>query len=197
MTFDKINRRTHLYMGIALAPWFLLYAASSVVLNHGSWVKRTSKDAGWQTLFERDYQMAPFTEDSDPWELGEKLLIEVGMKGRYRAWFEDDNSLVVSRRKFISTIDLTYDPVKKRLEAKERKLPWYEAMNQAHFRAGYAFPYFADILWAAMIDLLVLATLLWIASGIYLWVRLGRFRFWGWAAILAGAASFVIVVIGL
>ena len=33
MTFDKLNRRAHLYLGLVLAPWFLLYAASGFVLK--------------------------------------------------------------------------------------------------------------------------------------------------------------------
>ncbi len=92
MTFDRVNRRTHLYLGIALAPWFLLYAVSSVVLNHGALVKspRKSGDPEWKKQFERAYRLPPITEDSDPWALGETILKEHGIEGRYPARFDDD-----------------------------------------------------------------------------------------------------------
>lgn len=49
----------------------------------------------------------------------------------------------------------------------------------------------------ALSNLVVLATLVWIASGLYLWVGLKRFRFWGWVALGGGMASFLILVLGL
>jgi hypothetical protein len=177
MTFDKINRRTHLYLAIALTPWFLLYAVSSVVLNHGSIVRRQGAPE-WNRLFEREYRLPAITEDSDQWELGEKMLVDLGMLGRYRAYFEDDDKLIVTRQKFWSAIRFTYDPQRGHVLAEQRRLRWNEFLTQAHFRAGYAYPYFADVLWALMIDLLVLSTLIWIASGLYLWIKLHRFRWW-------------------
>ena len=195
MTFDKVNRRTHLYLGIALMPWFLLYAVSSVVLNHGSIVKKNAPPQ-WNKLFEREHRMAPFNDDTDPWDAGKQLLADLGMEGRYRVYFEDDN-LVVLRNKFLSTIRLTYYPAQSKVTVEERRLRWNEALTSAHFRAGYYYPYFVERLWAFTIDLLVVSTLIWIASGLILWVQLKRFRFWGWVAIAAGMASFLIVVAGL
>jgi hypothetical protein len=199
MTFDKINRRTHLYLGIALTPWFLLYAVSSVVLNHGAIVRATRKGPApqWTRLAEKPYHLPPITDDSDPWDLGEKLLIEQGMLGRYRAHFDDDDNLVVLRQRFSSTIRLTYFPKESRLLVEQKPLRWNESLTQAHFRAGFNYPYFVEILWAITIDLLIVSTLVWIASGLYLWIRLRRFRYWGALALAAGMASFLVVVLRL
>ena len=48
-----------------------------------------------------------------------------------------------------------------------------------------------------MVDLVVAATLLWIASGLYMWVRLKRLRFWGWLCLGGGLASFLVFLITL
>lgn len=196
MTFDKINRRTHLYLGIALTPWFLLYALSSVILNHGSVVGKREPPK-WTFIYERDYHLPPITEEADEWVAGENMLKNLGTLGRYRARVDENENLVILRQKFLSTTRYTYNPKLNKLTAEERRLPWNEALTQAHFRAGFAFPYFIDQLWAVTIDLLVLSTLIWIASGLILWIRLRRFRIWGLVAIAGGLLSFVLAVAGL
>lgn len=194
MTFDRINRRTHLYLGIALTPWFLVYALSSVILNHRS-VEGRQPEPRWTLLFDREYHLPAITEDSDPWALGEQILTDTGMPGRYRYQFDDDDRLVILRQRFLSTIRFTYDPHTARLRAESRPLRWNEFLTQAHFRAGYSFPYATEILWAITIDLLVAATLTWIVSGIILWIRLGRFRLSGLLTLLAGIVSFLLTVL--
>jgi hypothetical protein len=37
ITFDKINRRAHLYLGLCLMPWLLMYGVSSFIVIHQSW----------------------------------------------------------------------------------------------------------------------------------------------------------------
>ena len=34
MTFAQLNRRTHLYLGLALLPWFFMYGISSLPFAH-------------------------------------------------------------------------------------------------------------------------------------------------------------------
>ncbi|MEO8425771.1 MAG: hypothetical protein ABI651_01535 [Verrucomicrobiota bacterium] len=37
ITFDRINRRTHLYLGLILIPWVMMYGISSFVISHHAW----------------------------------------------------------------------------------------------------------------------------------------------------------------
>ena len=32
--FSRFVRRTHMYLGLALFPWMLMYALSTLVMNH-------------------------------------------------------------------------------------------------------------------------------------------------------------------
>ncbi len=34
MTFNHLNRRTHLYLALALMPWLLIYALSALAIQH-------------------------------------------------------------------------------------------------------------------------------------------------------------------
>jgi len=54
MTFDKINRRVHLYLGLALAPWLLMYGVSSFIVIHQNWFKM-ARERKWDLLFEKPY----------------------------------------------------------------------------------------------------------------------------------------------
>src|ERR1051325_8927513 len=54
ITFDKINRRTHLYLGLFLMPWLLMYGVSSFIVIHQPWF-RADKALERETLFEKPY----------------------------------------------------------------------------------------------------------------------------------------------
>lgn len=199
MTFDKLNRRTHLYVGILLTPWFLLYAASSILLNHGELFQGSQKDnvPEWTKRFEHEYHLPPITEDSSERELAEKVLRDHGLEGRYRASFDDEGNLVVQRNKFLGTIRLTYYPEKGRIVAEDKRFRWEQSLTAAHFRAGFVYPYFVELLWSVFVDLVAVATLIWIGSGLYIWLHLRRLRFWGWMSLAGGMVSFLLVVLGL
>lgn len=198
MTFDKLNRRTHLYLGLVLTPWFLLYAASGFILNHGDWFQGgENKGPQWTRTFERSYRLPPISDDDDEDVLAEKVLRDNGLAGRYRAQFDDDGNLVVYRAKLLGTLRLTYYPKEGRLTCEEQRLRPSQLLTSAHFRAGFEYPYLLELLWGTLIDVLIVSSLIWIASGIYLWWRLGRFRFWGWISLAAGMCSFILLALGL
>jgi hypothetical protein len=54
-----------------------------------------------------------------------------------------------------------------------------------------------ELLWGALIDVLIVASLVWIASGTYLRWRLGRFRHWGRVSLAGGFCTFILLVLGL
>jgi len=62
-SFDQINRRTHLYLGLFLTPWLLMYGVSSVLISHHSWF-RSAQPPAWQPVFEREYHR-PVPDQTD------------------------------------------------------------------------------------------------------------------------------------
>src|SRR6185503_3391014 len=53
ITFDKINRRAHLYLGLFLMPWLLMYGVSSFIVIHRAWFP--SDQPGREVLFDQAY----------------------------------------------------------------------------------------------------------------------------------------------
>jgi hypothetical protein len=200
VTFDKINRRTHLYLGIVLTPWFLMYAFSSVVLNHRQWFQAIYDDGipAWKVRFEREYSLPTIAEEEDdPYDVAEKILSDTGLQGRHSARFTREGNLEVYRNSFLSTVRLTYYPEKERLVAEDERFRWDRFFTRMHTRGGLNGFSFLDTLWAVMVDLVVVSTFIWIVSGLYIWWKLPRFRFWGWVSLAGGLAGFVALALSL
>jgi hypothetical protein len=197
MTFDKINRRTHLYFGLLLSPWFLLYAVSGFVFNHPSRFTRSDPaTARWDFRGERPYRLPAVTEDNED-SRARQLLRDLGLTGRYWTDTDEQGDFVVYRSRFRKTVRFTYDAKQFRLRIEEQPLGTAPFLTSAHVRSGFDDPGTLDLLWAGLVDLVAVSILLWIASGLYIWWKLKRFRFWGWSALVAGLVTFILLVLGI
>jgi len=196
ITFNKLNRRTHLYLGLVLAPWFLIYAASSVVLNHRSWFEPAGgNQPEWTTRFDRPYRMPPLADDTNEDLMAEQILRDNGLTGRYRYHWDEAENFVVQRTRLLRTIRFTWFPAQHRLLAEDKRFRLTDSLTSAHFRAGYGQPYWIETAWAVFIDLVVVGTLAWILTGLCLWFKLKRLRFWGWVAIGSGTVCFLATIL--
>lgn len=196
MTFDKVNRRMHLYSGLLLIPWFILYAVSGFVFNHPSVFASSGDTEKWTTRYERPYNMPAVTEANED-ALAQKLLKDQGLTGRYFTDFDDENNFVVYRQRFLKTVRFTYYAKQSRIRMEAQPLGLARFLTSAHIRSGYDFPYFLEFLWAGIVDAVAVAIIVWSASGLYIWWKLRRFRFWGWSAIAAGFATFILLALGI
>ena len=62
MSFSHINRRVHLYLGLALLPWFLMYGVSSVPFAHTQFFDQRDRAKGlpqWTLRSEFGSKIAP------------------------------------------------------------------------------------------------------------------------------------------
>jgi len=54
--WNLLFRRTHLYLGLLLIPWMLIYALSTFVFNHGEHFRPSrAAEPLWLPLWEKDY----------------------------------------------------------------------------------------------------------------------------------------------
>lgn len=197
MTFDKINRRTHLYLGLLLIPWFLLYAISGFVFNHPSQFTRSGDaEPRWSVRYERPYKMQPLRQNNED-ALARRLLRDQGMTGRYWTDLDDNKNLIVYRSRFTKTVRLTYYANQSRICVEERPLGISQFLTSAHVRSGFDYPYVLELLWAAIVDLVAVSIIIWIVSGLYIWWQLKRYRLLGLSAIAAGLTTFIFLALGI
>ena len=66
-----------------------------------------------------------------------------------------------------------------------------------HIRAGFAQESFLSDLWGVIVDIVCVAFVLWVATGLYMWWQLSHTRRWGALALGGGWLSFLLFVFGL
>ena len=66
-----------------------------------------------------------------------------------------------------------------------------------HARGGFDHEGALALSWSVVVDLVVVAMIVWIASGLYMWWELPGQRRWGWLAIVAGSVSFLVFTMRL
>lgn len=194
MSFNYFTRRLHLYLGIALIAWFFMYGITSIPFAHNTWLGKPG--AVWKPRFERDYTIdVPATGELRP--AAEAILRDNGLEGAFGVSRDKQGRLQIYRFDFRNATRLTYDPAAGRLKAEDRVFRWHNFLTGLHARGGFQQPGLLHKAWAVLVDVVCIALLLWIASGIYMWWHVSGHRLWGWLALLAGAGSFAAFLLGL
>lgn len=192
ITFDRFNRRTHLYLGLLLVPWVMMYALSSLLISHQA-AFRPDAPPKWEPMFERKYERSiPDTADLRP--IAYEILRENGLDGAFYHQRPNRNELRVTRHTFFDQVRLTYLIDAKVLRAERQQMPWHQVIIRMHFRGGFGQPSFLIQLWGVVVDITCVAIVIWVITGLIMWWRLARLRLPGALALGAGAASFALFV---
>lgn len=191
-TFDLINRRAHLYLGLFLMPWLLMYGISSFFIIHQSWF-RPAREPAWEPLFQRAYDR-PVSDTGDLRATAQEILKDCNLEGAFWASKPNADTLQVDRFSFWGSTRLTYSTKAHTLKAERQRQSPSQAVVRMHFRGGFRQTGFWDRFWGLLVDLACVGIILWIASGLIMWWRLPRLRMWGAAAATCGAVLFLVLV---
>lgn len=207
MTFAHINRRVHLYFGLALLPWLLMYGASSIPFAHTAYFD--ARDAAkklplWTVKMDRTVDDVPPQEggqESDAKALrafGASLMRQAGLEGTsFGVYRQSPNQINVYAYSFRHSTQLKYFVDTRRLTVEDRRFRWDHFFTGMHGRGGFEDERLLVRGWSAIVDLVCVVMILWILSGLYMWWGLPGHRGWGWAAIAAGTLSFVVFTLRL
>ncbi len=191
-SFDKINRRTHLYLGLFLMPWLTMYGLSSFIIIHESWF-RADKEPAWEPLFEKEYHRT-IGDPSDLRPVAQEILKDFNLEGAFWANKPNAETLEIDRYSFWGSTHLTYSLKDQKLKAVHRRMPASQTVVRMHFRGGYGQPTFWDKFWGLLVDLACVGIIIWVASGLIMWWRLPRMRTWGAIAVGGGVVSFLLLI---
>ncbi len=187
--WNLLFRRTHLYLGLLLIPWMLVYALSTVAFNHSEHFRPyRAADPQWLPLWEKDYTLAAPPDPADLRATTQRLLDDHGVRGAFGVRRQGQR-LNINVRNFWHPQRLTYDFGTRKLRAEVKRFAWLDVLIRLHERTGYGQGGVLNNLWAACVDLFCFATLAWIGTGLFLWWKLGATRRWGWLALGAGIAT--------
>jgi hypothetical protein len=193
--WNLIFRRTHLYLGMLLVPWVLIYALSTVALNHAETFRPYRADGrSWLSVSEKDYAIDVPAGGGDALRgTATRILADQGVTSAFGVQRQGPR-LNITVPHFIQPARFVYDSETKKLRREKRSFSAVELLVRLHERTGYGRGGFLNNLWAFVVDLFCVTTLVWIGTGLYLWWKLANTRAWGFAAIGGGAATIVILL---
>jgi hypothetical protein len=191
------TRDLHLYFGLFVSPFVLLFAVSVFFLNHG----RTPIDETTTTrVVIHDLQVPSGIAEAQGMErlrLAAEILVNVGVAGEisFIRWIPKERRLVIPVVKpgVETTIDVNVEA--RTATVSRRKTTTWETLSYLHKSPG---PHSAAIrgnwlwtrAWRWLADATVYLVLFLSMSGIYLWVALRSERKVGLILLVAGAVSF-------
>jgi hypothetical protein len=192
-----IVRRVHLFTGLFLGPWMLMYALSTLVMTHREFVLSfyPSKAPAMAIERELDYTRT-FSSTATRQEIGRQILQDLGLDGTHSvSGGKDGKPLVINRQHALMARRVTFDPAAHKIVIERenfRASTWLERM---HRRRGYDHPFLLEDTWGFTVDVAVLTMVFWSLSGIWLWWELKSTHKWGTMALVAGPGLFVILLI--
>jgi hypothetical protein len=193
---NLLFRRAHLYLGLLLIPWMLVYALSAFVFNHAEHFRTyRAADPQWLPLWEKDYALAADagSDSAALRETGRRILADHGLGGAFGIRRQGEQ-LNLNVPDFWHPKRLTYHLATKKLRAEEKRFAWIDVLIRLHERTGYGQGGFLNNVWAFVVDAFCIASLIWVTTGLYLWWKLTATRRWGWLAIGGGFGSILILL---
>lgn len=194
MRFLYFMRRLHLYLGLSLLPWFLMYGLSSFVFNHPRPFNFLFGPTQWTLRLERPYALA-VTPDGDGRASGAKILNDLGIDGAFGVYWPNPREFHVYVFDFWNATQVKYFLDQKRVVVEDKKFRWDHFLTGMHARGGFEQAGWGNDAWAVVVDIVAVAMLLWVATGLYMWWHVRQTRVWGAVALGAGLSSFVVFVV--
>jgi len=189
--FSKIVRRTHMYLALFLTPWILMYALSTMAMNHRELFRRHY--GGPIVLYEKEREL-PYTPgfagDIRPQEMGARILRDLELEGTFNARRAGDGTIVVVRQDPITPRRITFQPNESKLLVEREVFRTPSFLERMHRRRGFQHPQFIEDAWAFSVDLTIVAMVFWVLSGLWMWWELSATRRLGTLCVAAGVALF-------
>jgi hypothetical protein len=204
MTFSHFNRRIHLYLGLSLLPWLLMYGVSSLPFAHNQFFEQRDRSKGlplWTLRAEYAVDLPVPQEAHELRRFGRALLEKAGIVDTARTSFgvyrQSAAQINVYCYSFWKSTQLKYFVDQKRLTVEDRRFRWDQFLTGMHARGGFEQEAVLQRSWSIVVDVVCVAIVVWICTGLYMWWGLPGCRRWGLAAIAGGVISFVVFTLRL
>lgn len=191
--FSRVLRRTHMFLALFLFPWMLMYALSTLAMNHRATFAGIYGEG--PVPFERVRQFVydgTFPAGAEPRAIARQLLSSLDLDGAHSVSRRDDGTIVVTRHDLLAPRRVTYSPADGTVMVERMQSRPNATLERFHRRRGYATGYALDTVWAVSVDLVIVAMLFWVASGLWMWWEMKATRRLGAAALLTGAGLFAL-----
>lgn len=189
--FSKFLRRSHLYLALFLTPWILIYALSTMAMNHRQFfAKPGDNPVRFEKESEQTYK-GTLPVQATARQMALQLLSGLNPEGAFRVqgWPEGERITIV-RQDPIFPRRITYTPKSGLLVVERQVFSTHTFLERMHRRSGYQHDRLLEDAWAFSVDLVIAAIVFWALSGVWMWWELCSTRVWGGACLLLGVGLF-------
>ena len=185
-----------MYLALFLFPWLLMYAASTLVMNHRALfaARYGSGPVPFETERTIAYEAA-FAENADLRTISRQILDSVGLDGAHNVSRRKDGAIVINRNDLITPRRITFTPDTRTVLVEHQERRPNAFLERFHRRRGYATGYRLDTLWAVTVDAVIVAMVFWALSGLWMWWEMKVTRALGALAFLGGIGLFTLYLV--
>lgn len=182
-----------MYLALFLSPWVLIYALSTMAMNHREYFRRLygGNPIAWQIEREQTYGGA-FAAEAKPREMAEQILHDLGMSGAYNVNPQAGGArLVIQRLDPIAPRRITFTKADGKLVQEKQIFRTATFLERMHRRRGFQYNNAWEDTWAVSVDLVIGAMVFWALSGLWMWWEMKATRFWGAVSAAGGLGLFL------
>ncbi|HWB06740.1 MAG TPA: PepSY-associated TM helix domain-containing protein [Verrucomicrobiales bacterium] len=194
---SRLVRRVHLFTGLFLAPWMMMYALSTLVMTHHESVRSfySSEKPAMVTERELDYSRS-FPAGAKNEDIAQEILRDLGMEGAHEvSGGKSGSPLVIDRMHALPHRRITFDASKNRITMEREEFRTPTLLDRLHRRRGYNHPYTLEDTWGFSVDVAVVTMVFWSLSGIWLAWEIKTTRLWGALSLVTGLGLFALFAV--
>ncbi len=197
VTLNALIRSLHLYFGLFISPFVLLFAISVLVLNHAAFINRLRPIHELEPEYR---QMSAFDFTGSDSLMAKKLLEQVNLDGEIEWITRTDTSFSFPLNKPGLTRWISLNRLTGRVTITGKEIGFFGATQFLHLMPGQHNAKMRGNsllikLWRVATDTLVYVVLFVSASGVFLWYYLRPERTLGIVSLSVGFVFLVIVAI--
>ena len=182
-----------MYLALFLAPWVLIYALSTMAMNHREYFRHLygGNPVAWETESERAYT-GSFPADARPRDMAAQILNDLEMGGTYNANLQAGGErLVILRNDPLAPRRITLNKADNKLTIERQLFRSSVFLERMHRRRGFQFDSAWEDTWALSVDVVIIAMVFWALSGLWMWWEMKATRFWGAVSAVGGLGLFL------
>ena len=190
---SKLIRRVHMYLALFLAPWLMMYAASTFVMNHRSWFHPRPAVPPPFDKEREDVLRSQLPDGAAPRDIAVAVLRELGMEGAHNVnATADKQRITILRQETVAPRRIVFTPADNRVVIEKQVVQMPAFLERMHRRRGFQHPYALEDTWAFSVDLVIIAMVFWVLSGLWMWWEMKKTRMLGFVFGAAGCALFAL-----
>ena len=170
-------RNTHLFLGLFIFLFVMMYGVSSVQMAHNSWFNAKP------LVNESSEKLAPML---DARQAARLLMEKYGWRGELGQVTTRRDDLIFRVVRPGMVYEVTYAPVSGETKIKTNVANWIGMLNRIHHIGGFWHEYSLINVWAAFIAIVSVSLIVIALSGIYLWFKIHTERLIGGVLLAAG-----------